>query len=416
MQKSLSCEILAVGTELLLGQIANTDAQMLSQELSELGISVFHHTVVGDNPQRLREAVELAKSRADIIITTGGLGPTADDLTKETIASAFGKKLELHGPSLKRLYDRWTFGKMTKNNERQAWLPEGCEVLVNDWGTAPGCAFEAEGVHVVMLPGPPRECTAMWKHRARPYLEKLTGGAIVSHYIRLYGIGESAMEDKIAYIMDNAINPSAAPYAKEGECLVRVTAKGENHDVAEEMTKPLMEQICSELKDFVYGIDAESLEEVLVALLKEKNLTISTAESCTGGYISKRLTDIPGCSDVFMGGMVTYSNESKMKLLGVKEETLKAHGAVSEETAYEMAKNVAEIMGTDIGVGITGIAGPGGGTEEKPVGLIYAGISYKGETKVYELPRRKNQSRERVRLLASSKVLDLVRRTVLGIE
>ena len=404
MQKSLSCEILAVGTELLLGQIANTDAQMLSQGLSELGISVFHHTVVGDNPQRLREAVELAKSRADIIITTGGLGPTADDLTKETIASAFGKKLELHGPSLKRLYDRWTFGKMTKNNERQAWLPEGCEVLVNDWGTAPGCAFEAEGVHVVMLPGPPRECTAMWKHRARPYLEKLTGGAIVSHYIRLYGIGESAMEDKIAYIMDNAINPSAAPYAKEGECLVRVTAK------------PLMEQICSELKDFVYGIDVESLEEVLVALLKEKNLTISTAESCTGGYISKRLTDIPGCSDVFMGGMVTYSNESKMKLLGVKEETLRAHGAVSEETAYEMAKNVAEIMGTDIGVGITGIAGPGGGTEEKPVGLIYAGISYKGETKVYELPRRKNQSRERVRLLASSKVLDLVRRTVLGIE
>ncbi|MBQ2912040.1 MAG: competence/damage-inducible protein A, partial [Clostridia bacterium] len=360
MQKSLSCEILAVGTELLLGQIANTDAQMLSQGLSELGISVFHHTVVGDNPQRLREAVELAKSRADIIITTGGLGPTADDLTKETIASAFGKKLELHGPSLKRLYDRWTFGKMTKNNERQAWLPEGCEVLVNDWGTAPGCAFEAEGVHVVMLPGPPRECTAMWKHRARPYLEKLTGGAIVSHYIRLYGIGESAMEDKIAYIMDNAINPSAAPYAKEGECLVRVTAKGENHDVAEEMTKPLMEQICSELKDFVYGIDVESLEEVLVALLKEKNLTISTAESCTGGYISKRLTDIPGCSDVFMGGMVTYSNESKMKLLGVKEETLRAHGAVSEETAYEMAKNVAEIMGTDIGVGITGIAGPGG--------------------------------------------------------
>lgn len=411
--KNLTCELLAVGTELLLGEIANTDAQMLSQGLSELGISVYHHTVVGDNPQRLKETVEIAKKRADIIITTGGLGPTADDLTKETIAAAFGKKLVLDQPSLERLYSRWSFGTMTKNNERQAWLPEGCTVLVNDWGTAPGCVFEAEGCTVIMLPGPPRECKAMWEHRARPYLEKMTGGAIVSHFIRLYGIGESAMEDKIAYIMDKAVNPSAAPYAKEGECLVRVTAKGETHEEAEELTKPLMDEICDVLKDYVYGIDANSLEEVVVALLKEKKLTIATAESCTGGYISKRLTDIPGASEVFLGGLVTYSNESKINLLGVNAETIEKHGAVSRETAYEMASKVAEKMGADIGVGITGIAGPGGGSEEKPVGLVYVGVCFKGETEVFELPRRKNSTRERIRLSAASSALDLVRRQVL---
>ncbi len=411
--KNLTCELLAVGTELLLGEIANTDAQMLSQGLSELGISVYHHTVVGDNPQRLKETVEIAKKRADIIITTGGLGPTADDLTKETIAAAFGKKLVLDQPSLERLYSRWSFGTMTKNNERQAWLPEGCTVLVNDWGTAPGCVFEAEGCTVIMLPGPPRECKAMWEHRARPYLEKMTGGAIVSHFIRLYGIGESAMEDKIAYIMDKAVNPSAAPYAKEGECLVRVTAKGETHEEAEELTKPLMDEICNVLKDYVYGIDANSLEEVVVSLLKEKKLTIATAESCTGGYISKRLTDIPGASEVFLGGLVTYSNESKINLLGVNAETIEKRGAVSRETAYEMASKVAEKMGADIGVGITGIAGPGGGSEEKPVGLVYAGVCFKGETEVFELPRRKNSTRERIRLSAASSALDLVRRQVL---
>ena len=411
--KNLTCELLAVGTELLLGEIANTDAQMLSQGLSELGISVYHHTVVGDNPQRLKETVKIEKKRADIIITTGGLGPTADDLTKETIAAAFGKKLVLDQPSLERLYSRWSFGTMTKNNERQAWLPEGCTVLVNDWGTAPGCVFEAEGCTVIMLPGPPRECKAMWEHRARPYLEKMTGGAIVSHFIRLYGIGESAMEDKIAYIMDKAVNPSAAPYAKEGECLVRVTAKGETHEEAEELTKPLMDEICHVLKDYVYGIDANSIEEVVVALLKEKKLTIATAESCTGGYISKRLTDIPGASEVFLGGLVTYSNESKINLLGVNAETIEKHGAVSRETACEMASKVAEKMGADIGVGITGIAGPGGGSEEKPVGLVYAGVCFKGETEVFELPRRKNSTRERIRLSAASSALDLVRRQVL---
>lgn len=411
--KNLVCEILSVGTELLLGQVANTDAQILSQGLSELGISVFHHTVVGDNPKRLTEAVHLAKSRADIILTTGGLGPTADDLTKETIAGAFGKKLELHKPSLERLYERFSGdGTMTKNNERQAWLPEGCDVLINDWGTAPGCAFTAEGCTVIMLPGPPRECTQMWIHRARPYLENMTGASIVSHFINLYGIGESAMEEKIAHIMDNATNPSAAPYAKEGECYVRVTAKGTSNQEADALTKPLVEEICGVLSDYVYGIDVDSLEQVVVALLKEKNLTLALAESCTGGYVAKRITDIEGASQVFMGGVVSYSNESKINILGVNAQTIAQHGAVSRETAAEMASQAAKQFGADIGVGITGIAGPGGGSEEKPVGLVYIGISYQGQTKVYE-KIRKRSSRERVRLFASSNALDLVRRTIL---
>ena len=410
--KSLVCEILSVGTELLLGQVANTDAQILSQGLSELGISVFHHTVVGDNPKRLTEAVHLAKSRADIIITTGGLGPTADDLTKETIAGAFGKKLELHQPSLERLYERFSGdGTMTKNNERQAWLPAGCDVLINDWGTAPGCAFTAEGCTVIMLPGPPRECTQMWLHRARPYLETKTGEAIVSHFINLYGIGESAMEEKIAYIMDNATNPSAAPYAKEGECYVRVTAKGATAQEADALTKPLVEEICGVLSDYVYGIDVDSLEEVVVGLLKAKNLTLATAESCTGGYLSKRITDISGSSQVFLGGVVSYSNESKINILGVNADTIAKFGAVSRETAAEMAQQAAKKLGADIGVGITGIAGPDGGSEEKPVGLVYIGIYYQGETKVYE-KIRKRSNRERVRLFASSNALDLVRRAI----
>lgn len=411
--KNMRCELIAVGTELLLGEISNTDAQMLSQGLSEMGISVFHHSVVGDNPERLIEVVNIAKSRADIIITTGGLGPTADDLTKETIARAFGKKLVLHEPSMKRLYERYSGdAPMTKNNERQAWLPEGCDVLINDWGTAPGCAFVAEGCHVLMLPGPPRECTQMWEHRAKPYLEKLSGGVIASHFIRMYGIGESAMEEKIAYIMDNATNPSAAPYAKEGECLVRVTAKSDTKESADEMTKPVVNEICEVLRDFVYGIDVDSIEEVLIKMLIERNLTIATAESCTGGYIAKRITDISGSSKCFLGGMVTYANEMKTGVLGVNSDTIDKYGAVSEQTAKEMAQNIVRVTGADIGVSVTGIAGPDGGTEQKSVGLVYIGVCYKGKTVVTE-KKRLRSSRERVRLFASSNALNLVRLAVL---
>lgn len=409
----MNCELIAVGTELLLGEIANTDAQMISQGLTELGINVFHHTVVGDNPQRLKQVIEIAKGRADIIITTGGLGPTADDLTKETIAAAFGKKLVLDEGSMQRLRRHFEGREMTRNNEKQAWLPEGCTVLENDWGTAPGCAFEAEGCHVLMLPGPPRECEPVFRMRAMPYLQKLRGGVIASRYLRIFGMGESAMEDRLSHQMNTWKNPTAAPYAKEGECLVRVTAMAETKEEALAMTQPAVEELCGILGDVVYGVDVDSLEQVIVEKLIEAKLTLATAESCTGGLIGKRITDIAGSSACYLGGVISYANEVKMGLLGVKRETLETVGAVSEATAMQMAEGVRRATGADIGVSTTGVAGPGGGTDEKPVGLVYIGLSTKQGTKAIRVVSM-GKSRERVRRYASSMALDLIRREVLG--
>lgn len=408
----MNCELIAVGTELLLGEIANTDAQMISQGLSELGFNVYHHTVVGDNPARLRDALLLAKSRADIIITTGGLGPTCDDLTKETIAAAFGRGMYMDEAQLIRLRERMG-PRMTPNNEKQAELPERSEVFVNDWGTAPGCAFCEDGCHVIMLPGPPRECEAMFKYRAVPYLEKLRGGVIRSRYIKVFGMGESEMESKLAFMMNTLKNPTAAPYAKEGECLVRVTAHAESEQEAYALCEPVVEQVCGILGDVVYGIDVSSLEEVVVKGLAQRGLTIAVAESCTGGMVAKRLTDIPGASRVFGCGCITYSNDMKEKMLGVPAEILAQHGAVSAETAMAMACGVRALSGADIGVSITGIAGPDGGSEEKPVGLVYIGLSTKDGERAFE-QRRLRATRERVRLFASSSALDLVRKYCLN--
>ncbi len=408
----MKCEIIAVGTELLLGEIVNTDAQVIAQGLAELGINVYFETVCGDNPERLRAVLEVAKSRADIIITTGGLGPTADDLTKETIAAAFGKQLVLHQPSMDRLRAHFTDRPMTKNNEKQAYLPEGCTVLDNDWGTAPGCAFEAEGCTVIMLPGPPTECTNLFRHRAMPYLEKLSGGAICSRYIRVFGMGESAMEDKLAHQMNTWTNPTAAPYAKDGECLVRVTAMAPTREEARRMTEPAVEELCALLGDVVYGVDVDSLEQVVVCGLTERGLTLATAESCTGGLLGKRLTDVPGASACYAGGVVSYSNEVKQRLLGVRTETLRAHGAVSEQTACQMAEGVRLATGADIGISTTGVAGPDGGTEEKPVGLVYIGVSTAQGTHAVRILRT-GWKRDRIRRWASSTALDLVRREIL---
>jgi len=410
----MRCELIAVGTELLLGEIANTDAQMISLGLSELGINVYHHTVVGDNPARLTAALEIAKSRADIIITTGGLGPTADDLTKETIAAAFGKKLYMDKEQQERLHQRMG-SRMTPNNEKQAMLPEGCEVLVNDWGTAPGCAFYAEGCHVLMLPGPPSECTPMFKYRARPYLERLcTDGQVIrSRFVKIFGMGESAMEDKLSYLMTKLENPTAAPYAKEGECEVRVTAKADSEEAAYALIDPVVEEIRGVLGSVVYGIDVSSLEEVVVKGLIEKGLTVATAESCTGGLVGKRLTDISGSSSCYLGGVVSYANEVKMNVLGVSAETLRAHGAVSSETAIEMARGVRKLMGTDIGVSTTGVAGPGGGSPEKPVGTVYIGICADGLEKVIKPEFRHTATRTRIRNSTASNVFNLIRQEVL---
>ena len=407
----MNCEIISVGTELLLGEIVNLDAQTISQGLSEQGINVYYHTVVGDNPERLRQALAIAKERADMIITTGGLGPTADDLTKETIAAAFGKKLVMDPVQQKRLHERMG-ARMTPNNEKQAVLPEGCTVLENDWGTAPGCAFEADGCRVIMLPGPPRECAPMFRERVLPYLESLHEGVIRSRYIKIFGMGESEMESRLSYLMDRLQNPTAAPYAKEGECLVRVTAKAPTEAEAYAMCEPVVREVCEVLCDVVYGVDVQSLEQVVVEGLRKRGMTAALAESCTGGLIARRITSVPGASEVFGCGLVTYSNEMKMQLLGVSPETLAAHGAVSPETAIEMARGARKVGRADVGVGVTGIAGPGGGTAQKPVGLFYAAISTPQGEQVIERQRR-NSTRERVQLYASSCALDLIRRTVL---
>lgn len=408
----MNAELIAVGTEILLGDIVNTDAQVISQGLSELGINVFYQTVVGDNPARLRHVVETARDRADIIITTGGLGPTLDDLTKETLATVFGKKMALHQPSLDRIKGFFqTIGReMTPNNEKQAWLPEGCTVFVNEWGTAPGCAFEAYGKHVLMLPGPPRECNPMWKECAMPYLYKLAGGCIVSRNIRVFGLGESNMEAILHDMMEQSKNPTIAPYAKTSECFARVTAKADTPAECEKLLEPVVEKICGLLGDDVYGVDVDSLEQVVGDGLRQRGMTLAVAESCTGGLLSKRITDVPGCSDYYLGGVCSYANEVKMNLLGVKKETLDTLGAVSPEVAEQMAEGVAKALGADVGVGITGVAGPGGGTEEKPVGLVYISVWHKGQH--FTRKMKAANGRDRIRMQAASTALDLIRRNI----
>lgn len=408
-------EIIAVGTELLLGEIVNTDAPMIAQGLAELGIGVYFQTVCGDNPDRLKSVLEVAKQRADLIITTGGLGPTADDLTKETIAAAFGKGLVRDEESMARLREHFKGRTMTKNNEKQADVPEGSTVFQNDWGTAPACAFEGEGCLVIMLPGPPRECTPLFREKVMPFLEKRRGGALCSRYVKVFGMGESEMASRLSSQMDTWENPTAAPYAKEGECLVRITAMGKDKEEAFAMTEPAVREVRQVLGDVVYGVDVDSLEQVVVQEMTARGLTLATAESCTGGLMGKRITDVPGASACYLGGVVSYQNEVKENLLGVRHETLISKGAVSEDTACQMAEGVRKALGADIGISTTGVAGPGGGTPEKPVGLIYVGISTGGKTWAVRILRPR-QSRENLRRLASSTAFDLVRRHLEGLD
>ena len=414
---SHTVEILSVGTELLLGNIANTDAQMLSQGLSELGLNVYYHTVVGDNPQRAKEAVAIAKERADIIITTGGLGPTCDDLTKNVLAEAFGKKLVFDQASADRIqsYFTRTGRAMTENNLQQAMLPEGWTVLTNDWGTAPGCAFQADGVHVIMLPGPPSECRPMFRYRAMPYLQSLSEGVIASHTLKLFGIGESSMEAQLREQMNAMSNPTLAPYAKEGECELRVTAKAPTDAEAQALLKPTVEQIKQLFGAKVYGVDVSSLEEVVLALLKEKGMTLGTAESCTGGLIAKRLTDIPGASQSFRGGVVSYTNEVKAGVLGVPQHLLDQFGAVSAEVAQAMAEGARRTLGCDIALSSTGVAGPDPDDRGNEVGTMFVAIAAPGGTYVRALKLGNRPVRARLRTQAASHALDLARRYLSGL-
>ena len=414
---SHTVEILSVGTELLLGSIANTDAQMLSRGLSELGLNVYFHTVVGDNPGRAKKAVELARSRADIIITTGGLGPTCDDLTKNVLAEAFGKKLVFHEPSAERIraYFARTGREMPESNLQQAMLPEDCVVLENDWGTAPGCAFEVDGVHVIMLPGPPSECTPMFRYRAVPYLQSLSEGVIASHTLKLFGIGESAMEAVLRDRMNTMTNPTLAPYAKEGECELRVTAKADTDAQAQELLRPTVEQVKGMFGNKVYGVDVASLEQVVQSLLEEKGMTIGTAESITGGLMAKRLTDLPGVSRVFRGGVVSYTNEVKREVLGVGQELLDEYGAVSEPVAKAMAEGARRLLGCDIALAATGVAGPDRDDRGSEVGTAFVAIATPDGAYVRPLQLGNRPMRERLRTQTAHHAFDLARRYLSGL-
>ncbi|MBR4742723.1 MAG: competence/damage-inducible protein A [Oscillospiraceae bacterium] len=412
-----TAEILSVGTELLLGNIANTDAQDVSVALSELGINVRWHTVVGDNPGRVKQAVAVARSRADILIATGGLGPTYDDLTKQTLTEAFGKKLVFHEPSAQRIrefyLERMKTDVMPDSVLQQAWLPEGCTVFENSCGTAPGCGFEADGMHVLMLPGPPTECRAMIRTGLIPYLRRLSDGLLVSRNYRIFGLGESRCEQLLRDIMVSMENPTLAPYAKEGEVLLRLTARAASEAEAEAMMVPADEQIRRIIGDYIYGVDVDSLEQVVLSLLKQRGETLATAESCTGGLIAKRMTDLPGSSAVFLGGAVTYSTPSKHRVLGIDSGLLKEKGAVSPETAAAMAEGVRRLYGSDYALSATGVAGPDSDDRGNPVGLVYAALSSERGTFVREL--HCGNVRARCRIRAASHALDMLRRELQGL-
>jgi len=405
-------EIIGVGTELLLGNIANTDAQDVSRALSEIGINVYFHTVVGDNPERLKQAVAIARSRADIIITTGGLGPTCDDLTKQTLAEAFGKKLVFSEDEAERIReffrDRLHTTEVTENNFQQAYLPEGCVIFHNGYGTAPGCAFQSEGTHVLMLPGPPNECREMLANCAVPYLKALSDEEIHSHNIHIFGKGESAVEARLRDMMLSLENPTLAPYAKDGEVLLRLTAKARTRDEAEKMMAPVLRRVREILGDIIYGVDTESLENTVVMLLKEKNKTLSCAESCTGGLLSKRVTDVPGASSVFSGGVTTYATAAKTSILGVDAGLIREKGVASREVALQMAVKVRELFGTDLGVGITGIAGPDSDDSGRAPGTVFVALATRNSVWCRDLALAFD--RARVRTTASNHALDMIRR------
>ena len=414
---SHTAELIAVGTELLLGNIANTDAQMISQGLSQLGINVYYHTVVGDNPQRVRQAVDIARGRADILITTGGLGPTCDDLTKVAVAQAFGKELVYHEPSAQRIRERFAARgtPVTENNFQQAMVPEGCTVLDNDWGTAPGVAFASGGTHVLMLPGPPRECEKMFRHRALPYLQKLSDGVIASRTVKTFGIGESAAEALLRDLMNALHNPTLAPYAKPTGTELRITAHAPTREEALRLIAPVEEQVKAILKDKVIGVDVDSLEEVCLRLLKDRGLTVGTAESCTGGLMAKLLTDLPGSSAVFRGGVVSYTDAVKRDLLGVPEDLLARYGAVSPQVAQAMAQGARAALGCDLALAATGVAGPDPDDRGNPIGLVYLALAWEGGCQVVPFRAGTQAERERVRRMAAWTGLDLIRRHLTGL-
>ena len=403
-------EILCVGTELLLGDIVNTNARELSAALRGLSIGVYWQSVVGDNPDRLRQAVKVARDRANLIITTGGLGPTYDDLTKDVVCEVFGVPLVMHEEEAEKI--RAFFAQknreMPENNLRQAVLPEGCTVLSNGNGTAPGFAFVADGATVIQLPGPPREMRLMLETGVIPYLRGSTDEILVSKDIRIFGLGESSVEARLHDYMESLVNPTLAPYAGTAEVRLRATAMAPDEAAAEAMLEPVITRVRAELGDLVYAVDEPKLESVCLRLLKEKGLTFAAAESCTGGLIAKRFTDQSGASSAFMGGVVCYTNYVKHHVLGVPQETLDEFGAVSAQTAAAMAEGARRVCGSDIAVSVTGCAGPNSDERGTPVGTGFVGFASPEGTIVK--PIQMGKDREWARVYAASFAFDLIRR------
>lgn len=404
----MNAEIIGIGTELLLGQIANTNAQTISQSLSTVGINVYFHTAVGDNRSRILEALSVAKKRADLIITTGGLGPTLDDLSKETLAEFLGLSLTLHEPSLEHI--RGIFArrgrKMPDSNHKQAMFPKEARILPNPNGTAPGAILEQDGRIYVLLPGPPSEMQPMFEASVLPFLLDKSGEKIVSRVLRLIGIGESAVEELVKDLLECQGNPTLAPLAGTGEVTLRITAKVARTADAAAIIAPMEQEIRRRLHPYVYGCDDDRLESVVVRLLKGAGKSLALAESCTGGLLGHRITNVSGASEVFLEAAVCYSNQAKMERLGVSRNTLQAWGAVSAQTAAEMAQGIRR-SGADIGAAITGIAGPGGGTLEKPVGLVYLAVADEKGTETKEV--RLVGDRLRIKESAADQMLNWLR-------
>lgn len=403
------CEIISVGTELLTGAILNTNSRFLAEKLSSLGFSVHRQTAVGDNAERLKKAFSQALEDNDLVIVTGGLGPTQDDLTKETAAAYFGRELILV-PELETHLRDWFKRRglqMTPNNLRQAYIPEGARILHNSDGSAPGVLLEENGKIVILLPGPPHEMRTVFNEQVLPVLDQYCSACVTSRYYGLTGIGESKVEDTLMDLIDAQSNPTLATYAKPDEVLLRVTASGtdipENEKLLDEKEAVILER----LGGAVFTHSKQSLSETIAGFLIKNDCTIAAAESCTGGLISSELTQVAGISTCFMLGVVSYSNQAKKNVLGVQDETLERYGAVSAQTCTEMCEGVRRLAGTDIGVATTGIAGPGGGSVEKPVGLVYTGVATKNGTVIRE--NHFTGSRTHIQKRAANAVYQMIR-------
>ncbi len=409
-------ELVSVGTELLLGNIVNTNASYLSEKCAMLGLNVYYQTTVGDNEERLSEVIRTALNRSDIVVLNGGLGPTEDDLTKETCAKVMGLPLVKDAHTEERLKEYYRGRKkeeLPDSNWKQALIPEGAVVFDNENGTAPGLVVEKDGKTAILLPGPPGELYPMVEKQLCPYLQNKNSDVILSQMIKICGYGESKVEEMILDLIDKQTNPTLATYAKLKEVHLRVTARAASEEEAKKLLKPVVKEIKKRFGDAVYTTDEnETLQDAVVKLLKKHELTVTTAESCTGGLLAGTLVSVPGVSDVFKEGFVTYSNKAKRRHLDVSKSTLRKYGAVSAQTAKEMAKGGVFATDADVCVAITGLAGPDGATPEKPVGLVYIACYMNDKVQVEEFHFKGN--RQKIREQSVVQALDLLRRSILA--